>query len=241
MSRVISYNDGQTTKSDLVLFGTDGLIVQDPGELNTDRYGLSTITTVWRAPADYPEGSWPQIFSSHPLHGWAQLDRRRVSIQGGQTIITGEYAGVENGTSDSVFELTVGVQDEPIVSHPQFVSAIGGKPSSPLNGAVFLDPDGVITTNDEIGQFAYFKVGSSFAGIESYLAADFITWRQRYCTNFLILNNDIGHISTPSGPWISPSNWIKISSNVERRGAAFMVCHEWRAGGRRGWNSTIYA
>lgn len=241
MSRTISYNDGQVTKADLVLLGQDGLQVQDPGELTTDRYGLSTVTTVWRAPADLPKTSWPAIYSPHPLYPFAQLDRRRVQIQGGHTIITGEYAGVD-GATDSVYELTVGVQDEPIVSHPQFVSSIGGRPSAPLHGAIFLDPDGAVTTNDDIGQFAYFKVGSDFAGIESYLAADFVTWRQRYCTNVVVVYGDVGHISAPAGgPLVSPSNWIKISTNIERRGAAFMVCHEWRAGGRRGWNSIIYS
>lgn len=220
-------------------FGSDK-VIQEEGALSTDLYGLSTITTVWKIVFGR-EDLIPEMFSRHPYYVYAALERRRIEHQGGFLIVTCDYAGVD-GTSASVFELTVGVQDEPIVSHPKFVSSIGGKPSAPLNGAVFIGPDGAITTDDSVGQFAYFAVNSNFAGIESYLAADFMTWRERYCTNGYVIYSDIGFLSSPSGgPPVGATNWIKISTNLEQRGLSYVICNEWRAGGRRGWNPTIYS
>lgn len=228
------------TIGDLLYYG-DSIIIVDPGEVVTDLFGLETSTVVWKI-AENNSGAIPSMFSPHPdpNYPYLNLERRRIQKQDGWIVFTGDYAGV-NGTSEAVYELTVGVQDEPIVSHPKFVSSIGGTPSAPLHGAVFLGPDGQITSDNSLGQFAYFSVNSDFAGIEGYLAADFMTWRERYCTNSLIVYNDIGFISPPNGivP-VTAINWIKVSMNIEQRGLSYVVCNEWRAGGRRGWNNTIY-
>ena len=221
------------------VFGND-ITIEESGELVTDIYGLSTVTTVLKIAQDAPN-LVPAMFSLHPIYQYTALERRREQHRDGYIIVTGDYAGV-NGTSQPIYELTVGVQDEPIVAHPKFISSIGGTPSAPRNGAVFLGPDGQVTTDDSVGQFAYFKVDSDFAGVESYLAADFVTWRERYATNSLFFYSDIGFLSSPSGgPPVQATNWIKISSNIERRGLCWMVTNEWRAGGRRGWNQTIYS
>jgi len=240
MGRTIQFNDGVTTHTNLDFYGKD-LVIENPGELMTDRYGLSTCTTVWRAPADFPFGSLPGIGAVHPLYGGLAMERRRVQKQEGYYTVTGEFAGLlaPATRSDSVFELSIGVQDEPIVSHPNFKSAIGGTPSNPLHGAVFLGPDGLPSTDDGTANFAYFSNTSDFAGIESYLAADFMTWRERFVCNFLVYGS-IGRIQAPSGPAPPATNWLLICVSFEQRATALFVTNEWRAGGRRGWNSAIY-
>jgi hypothetical protein len=183
------------------------------------------------------------MFSAHPIYTWTNLERRRVQIGEGIMTITGDYAGV-NGESAHIFELCLGIADEPIVTHPRFTSDIGGLPSAPLHGAVFLDPDGNVTTDDAIGNFAYFNHSTEFAGIESYLAADQMTWRERYVSRAEPDASHVGKISNPSfGPYGTPpgtTNWLQISCTFEQRGVCFFVTNEWRAGGRRGWNTTIY-
>jgi len=244
MARTINYNDGYRTLTNLTLYGLDGLRIRNPGELMTDLYGLDTVTTVWEAPSDLPQASWPVLFSAHPLFPWTAMERRRVQIGEGVMTITADYAGV-NGQTAHIFEACLGVGDETIESHPKFVSTIGGKPSAPLNGAIFLDPDGNITTDDSLGRFAYFShmIGGSvnpFIGIESYLAADQYTIREKYVLEGSITLGPVGFIDSPPFNPGSAVNFIKISCNIERRGLCFFVTNEWRAGGRRGWNPTIY-
>lgn len=223
----------------VTVFGKDALVPEEPGDVVTDLYGLETCTSVYKCPADRLD-LVPALFSAHPYFTYLHIERLRKRWQDGFLIITADYAGV-NGTSASIFELSVGVQDDPIVQHPKFVGSIGGTPSNPLNGAVFLGPDGRISTDDATGQFAYFPVDSDFAGIDSYLAADYVTWRQRFVTDSLIFYNNVGFIDTPNGsPPAGTSNWILLSVNIEQRGICFFVTAEWRAGGRRGWNTTIY-
>jgi len=241
MARDLSYNDGRTTLTDLTIFGNEGLIPEDPGELMTDIFGLSTVTTIWKCPIDRPN-LIPGMLVAHPIYTFAHMERRRIQMGQGYYIITGDFAGVDGGTSIPIYELCLGVADEPIVTHPKFISDIGGTPSAPKNGAIFLGPDGQISSDDAVGQFSYFNHSTNeFVGIESYLAADQMTWRERYVSVTTPSSSNVGFISSPPGGAPSAVNWIQISANFEQRGLAYFITNEWRASGRRGWSSTIYS
>lgn len=248
-SRTLSYATGYSgTLTDLNLLGTDGLVVESPGELMTDIFGLSTCTAVLKCPIDR-SNLWPGLLTSHPIYPNLHMERRRIQMSEGYYVITAEYAGIlGGGTSLAVYELCIGVADEPIETHPKFTSEIGGTPSNPMHGAVFLGPDGQPTSDDAVGQFAYFThiadgSDNPFAGIESYLAADQVTWRERYVSASAPGGATPGKISSPPGGYgglPSAVNWILVSRSFEQRGLSFFVTNEWRAGGRRGWNTTIY-
>lgn len=241
MARDLAYNDGRTTLNDLTIFGNEGLIPEDPGELMTDIFGLSTVTTVWKCPIDR-RNLIPPMLVRHPLYPYTNMERRRIQMGQGHFIITGDFAGVENSTSIPIYELCLGVADEPIVTHPKFEAGIGGTPSAPLHGAIFLGPDGQVSSDDEVGQFAYFNHSTTeFVGIESYLAADQMTWRQRYVSVFIPDTSQVGYINSPPGPHPSAPNWIQVGANYEQRGLAYFITNEWRASGRRGWSNTIYS
>jgi hypothetical protein len=239
MARDLLYNDGRTTLQDLTIFGNEGLIPEDPGELMTDIFGLSTVTTVWKCPIDR-RNLIPPMLVQHPIYTFANMERRRIQMGQGYLIITGDFAGVEGTTSIPIYELCIGVADEPIVTHPKFAGSIGGTPSDPLNGAIFLGPDGQVSSDNETAQFAYFNHSTNFVGIESYLAADQMTWRERYVSRFQPNASNVGYINFPPGGPPGASNWIQISANFEQRGLSYFITNEWRAGGRRGWNNTIY-
>lgn len=246
--RNISFFDGQRTLDYLTIYGNDQFMIEDPGDVHTDLYGLESCTAVFKMPQDRFD-LVPPMFAYHPLFTYLNMERRRLAITPGYLIVTGEFVGIPGGQTTPIYEIAVGLADEPIETHPKFVTDIGGTPSSPKNGAVFLDPDGDISTDDAIGRFAYFShmVGgtlNTFAGIDSYLAADQISFRQKFYATFRPnLTQQVGFINFPQGPAppVSGPNWLLISCTYEQRGNIFFICNEWRNSGRRGWNTTIYA
>jgi hypothetical protein len=189
------------------------------------------------------------MFSVHPIYTFLNLERRRVSIESGWYIIQADYAGVD-GSPFAIYELCLGLGEEPIQNHPNF-GAIAGSPSSPANGAIFVDfeqQDKVSTDNDR-GIFQGFLpfVGGTLnpkGGITSFLDMSQAVWRERYVSTSR--PGDIafvGHISFPSGPCPglgSGQNWIYAGVTYEQRGLAYTVSREWRASGFRGWDPDIY-
>jgi hypothetical protein len=178
------------------------------------------------------------------------------------------YAGVSDEDLDSpVYDLVIGMEDQPIETHPDFQATIGGKPSHPLNGALFVDDGNKLTGNDFVGTFAGFTimvqtgpttyVNNPFAGIESYLDASAITWRESYVSR--TLPSDDYHLGlvydNVPGPAIAfpGRNWLYMGYQMRERGlrfktggvittqrTVFEITREWRLSGRRGWNTTIY-
>lgn len=229
-------------------FGNRGLIIEELGELSTDLYGLSTCTMTAKCP-------WgrldlvPPLFSYHPVFTYLNVERQRIRIKDGFLWINLEYAGVA-GTTQPIFELSLGLGSEPIETHPKFGSQIAGSPSFPLNGAIFRDPStGQITDDDSIGVFDTFtaRLGGSenqFAGIRAFLDFSQATWRMRYYSTARPVDiSSLGKIVYPEGP--APGlggsrNWIYQGLTYEQRGIVFGVCKEWKASGYRGWNQIIY-
>jgi hypothetical protein len=223
------------------------LIVESPGEVTTDLYGLETCVAVYKCPMDRFD-LIPPMFAYHPIFTYLNLERRRFSISPGFLIITGEFAGILNDTAP-IYELTIGVSEEPLETHPKFVTNIAGTPSSPLNGAVFLDEQGRLTTDDAVGIFDRFRsvaggLRNIFAGISAYLSPAEVTWRQIYITKTRPSSvSDVGYIGSPVGspPGLSGSrNWLYTGLTYQQRGLCYAVTREWRASGPTGWNTTIY-
>lgn len=235
------------------IYGNTGLITESPGELMTDLYGLSTCTTVWKCPTTHPEYI-PPMFAFHPLYPFVNMERRRVTIQGGFFIITGEFAGIDGGQTVPIYELCLGLGEDPIEVHPKFISTLGGTPSAPLNNAIFVGPDGSKSADDATGRFDYFprqlSDGSDnpLGGISSFLDMSQAVWRERFYTTARPSDMSfVGHIESPEGPVPalgtiggSVQNWLLQALTYEQRGLCYSVTKEWRASGFRGWNVDIY-
>lgn len=227
--------------------GNRGLIVVSKGTLNTDYYGLDTATAVWKCPMDTFGSLAPGLRSRHPVWTYLVMEKRQVEIQPGFAMITGEYAGITGGRTPSVFECSFGNSDEPIESHPKFLSEIAGKPSTPLNGAIFVDPKThLVTTNDAAGKsefrgFAPYISGSlnAFAGIESYLASQ-VTIRETWIATSRLSGINNGKINTPPIAIAITGNWLQTGASFQQRGDVYQNTLEWRASGPRQWNATIY-
>lgn len=232
------------------LFGTTGLVIEKQGELTTDIFGLSTCTTVWRCPTTSPD-QIPTMFSTHPLYSFVNLERRRVSIESGYYIIQGEYAGVDGGTSAPVYELCLGLGEQPIETHPKFTQ-FAGSASAPANSAKWVDFEtGKVTQDNTRGVFrlfsAYLDDGSTpndFGGISTYLDMSQAVWRERYVSVARPADiSFVGKIMYPEGPVPAlgqGQNWLYQGVTYEQRGLCYTISKEWKASGLRGWNQDIY-
>lgn len=232
------------------IFGNREIVVEEPGEVITDLYSLETCTTVFSCPMDRFD-LVPPLFSSNPLFGYLYMERRRLAIKSGRILIAGEYAGIPGGTTTPIYELVIGVGEEPIETHPSFVDTIAGAPSGPLNGAIFVDFEtGRLTTDDDKGVFDKFRPvlsGSknTLAGVQAYLDAGQVSWRETYMSTARPSDiSTVGNIQTPPGPvpFVGAGrNWLHAGITYQQRGIIFSVVDEWRASGRNGWNTLIYS
>jgi hypothetical protein len=220
-------------------YGKDVVTVAG-GEINTDRYGLSTGTKRFMVkPAAW--GIYPNLGSIHPDAPFCSMEKRRVIMKPGLWLVEGSYAGVENDVSPKVYELQRNTNQEPIETHPDFVEKIGGKPSAPLNGATFVDDTGFPTSDDKLGVFEGFRIlladgdKNKFAGTESYLAPTNTTWQARWTQKVRPdPGTTVGKIddSVPGSPpdYGEGFSWVYTGMSFEDRGSAVSVRQSWLLG-----------
>ncbi len=208
----------------------DGMWLESYGQLHTDIYDLSSATAVWVSPAD--RMVYPLMGSVHPIWGFLSMERRTVSVEYGYCRCTGEYAGFE-GKPQEVVEWSSGVSEEPIQTHPKFAN-FAGRPSAPLNGAIFIDFEtGAKTTDDSRGVFEKFwsNPPNSFAGVTSYLVPVLVKRSTQVASQPTAYTSQVGKL-----------NFGMLCTNVtiNRRGRVYQTTVEYRGAGPRGWNTSIY-
>jgi hypothetical protein len=215
----------------LSFYGLAGLWIESYGNLVTDIYGLSTATSVYVARTGSGFTSTPRMLSPHPVWNFMHLEKRTITIDYGFTRFVCEYAGFE-GAPVPIIEWSSGVSSEPIETHPDFEN-FAGTPSSPNNGAVFLDTETQKITNDNTkGKFAYFRsdTGNDFAGVTTYLSPYKIKRETRLQT-FPLSTSNVGQ---------KEGNMLVMAISSTQRGIVYQNTKEWRDGGRRGINPDIY-
>ncbi len=210
-------------------FGLEGLFLESFGQLHTDIYGLSTATAVYVSPAY--RMAYPAMYSAHPLWGFLRMERRTVSMEYGFCRTTCEYAGFE-GTPVAVIEWSSGISEEPIQTHPEFAS-FGGTPSSPLNGAIFVDYETGKKSDDDVrGTFDKFwsNPPNKWAGVTSYLLP-VIVKRITEISPSPILVDIVGSLE---------GTLLCTSASSTQRGIVYQNVTEFRGAGPRGWNTDLY-
>lgn len=226
------------------------VIVQSEEDGTLDRYGVDVLTRVEEIPAD----RFPQLlrskYSVHPRFtsmGVSKITWRK-GVAGKFYRVTYVYEGFLNSIPEPVYVLDASLSEEPIELHPDFTS-IAGTPESPLNGAVFIDPDtGKITTDNAKGVFREFMAtvdGSANlkAGIESYLSAN-ARWSEISFSKTRPSDlGSLGSIDNPSGsnPSFGVRTWLYDGVSYEQRGAIFQIRKSWLLSGRTGWDEDIYS
>ena len=218
------------------------LILTTGGQLNTDRFGLSTAAAKWWYWGNSPE-SQISIQSSHPRWSFMNCDRITVNrAEDGHWDIEGTYYGVQ-GTPAAVYSLNGSLSSDPIETHPDFATfspwvAVG---SNNTNGGGF-DADGVFTGFIKLPKSAGAVTNAKWVGVRDYLSPG-VTWTETTVRTAAPTDlTSIGRIMSPSGPVpdLNPRNWLYNDCSYELRGRAYTIKKEWRLSGRGGWNSSIY-
>lgn len=227
-------------------FNSGRLILNEPGTLNTDRFGLDTATAQWKTGRD-DFGYAPELGSQHPIWSWLYMEKRRLEISQGFLIITGEYVGITGGRTQSIWEACYASSEEDIQTHPDFTTTLAGTASNVKHGAIFVDIENPnrISTSDDRGVFTEFRtiVGGSrnlFAGIRAYLSPQ-VTVRETWMSTSRVSAIDVGKISVPGQAPLIQGNWLKTGASFTQRGRVYANSQEWRSSGRNLWNTDIYS
>lgn len=153
------------------------------------------------------------------------------------------YRGVWS-TSACQVDVQASLQANPIETHPNFVSTLGGTPGAPLNSAVF----------DSTGIFQGWPAGAalSLGGVRMYLAAantyrfTFSTTNAATVASAVASNGQIASSVSAGGLTISQSNGFMLQSvtvDYEFVGGAttiYTYSVVWVSTQPPGWNTNIY-
>jgi hypothetical protein len=246
-----------------------GWVIEDDG------FGLLTASVVYKTshgtstgtPATGAEalGKTPQRGDPFPQDGRMHCHRASSSLDAnGIQTISVDYVGIAKGnTTIPNVSGRFSSNQEPISTHPKFVSDIGGNASTPKNGAVF---------NDD-GSFKRFANSTppldQFYGVTSYLACGFGITGHFYTSDFGILSamkeslgttsstgnfggpnllGDFGGLSTGQPGWTGYGNWITpreddqlLLSGVQAEyfGKLIKISYDIMYS-QDGWNGSIY-
>ena len=228
-------------------FGNPGLILDAVGRLRTDRNGLATGRCRFKMPPkqwDLVPG-WGMV---HPYADFCHLETKEVIFGRGFWSVVCDFVGCEKEETEKVYGLRRHTQREPVETHPEFVEKIGGKPSTPQNGAIFVDATGYPTSDDKTGVFERFKIllddgdKNEFAGMEGYLAPTNTTWTGRWTSRTKPSPGaDVGKIddSPPGSPpdYGEEFKWLSTGLDYETRGKSYSVSESWLLGM---WIEAVY-
>jgi len=151
------------------------LILQPGWTIEEDGFGLLTSRLVFVTGHGSDTDASPLILEDAPKRGDAHPKDTRLTCHrttvtcnaNGLAVITSEYIGIASGNMTAV-EVSgrANMSQEPIATHPDFVSRIGGQDGAPLNGAQF--------SNGAFVRFAYDPDASpNKEGVRSYLNPGF--------------------------------------------------------------------
>jgi hypothetical protein len=241
-------------------FGVRGLSLIEPGELVTDVHGSASCSAVWRLPA-LQWSAFPKWGHHHPVWSSMRAFRSSMKIEGPWVFSTIEYSGPSpfsvpfvDALSEPIYETVIGLSEDPIDTHPHFVELIGGTPSSPLNGARFVDMEGKpadasrpASSNEGwvFDSFALIHNGKKNpkAKVTSYLNPTKITYRKTWASKTRPNINNAGKIGTPPGnppPLPGSAEWMNMGITSSKNGHIYNNTEEWMASGPNGWDKDIY-
>jgi hypothetical protein len=199
-----------------IVKGKAGMATQAKWPISNDGFGLMEGSVNFTCSVD-DAGKIPLKGDQHPhderLKCWKVQTTTR---KGGLLDIDASYVGIETGIrTEPQIQISVGSTTDPIDTHNEFVTKIGGKPSAALNGAIFVDAvSGEITKDDKKGVFQEFSllttVGTGpsakqkknvMAGVKSYYSPTITVKGVMYTRTALITNKIVGAIgkTTVSG------------------------------------------
>lgn len=181
-----------------------GLVLQPGWTIEEDGFGLLTSRLTFVTGHGSGENESPLILDdaprrgdSHPKDSRLQCHRSTATLNAnGLAVIVSEYVGIAAGNMTAPEVSGRGnMSTEPIASHPDFESEIGGTPAAPLNGALF-NADG---TFKAFGYVADAVPGFNKYGVRSYLNPGFGVSGHFYTSDISVARGLKDALGTSSG------------------------------------------
>ena len=260
--------------ADVSYHGGEVARLQPGGELTTDRKGLVTGQLVFKVPPG-KWGLMPCVDSAHIHAGFCHMEKRKVSFMPGWWLVTCDYTGCEPGSaadlddgdssasssadpssssttdeaayaSPPVYEFSPGTGTEPIETHDDFnKDTMAGTPAHPKNGAIFLDANGVRSSDNSAGLFSRFLLTSKYRGVQEYYTANNSVWTKSWTQTIAPHSASKGISVTKNPPGPAPAfggnhNWLVLPTFYTKRGRVYDCRQTFLLSGPRGWDTTIY-
>lgn len=151
----------------------NGLVLQSNSEVTLDFDGVMRGKAVFEGDSRYFNQS-PKLGDVHPK------DTRLICIAPNVTYLAADkircspdYMGIATDPTPGILDHPGGINQDPIETHPKFITQIAGTPGNPRNNAIF---------DETTGEFLGFGNGR-YAGTRSYLvptvSANITYWTRR--------------------------------------------------------------
>jgi len=243
----------------MAIFGDSGLKQQPGARYACNTNGLATYDLTYKITAAFESISLMQ--GDAPLNGkYPNLVLLNFTVtESGDScddlLLTLHYEGRDTDhTQRFVYEeciVDVQTSHEPIESHPDFVTDIGGSLGTPIHGAVFE------TSGPTVGKFLFFPIidpddpmtlPSKFAGVTSYLMPHLVitqndmedAWPDNDEIALVGKIVELPFVDPPTLP--APRNWLYSGLRIRNiANVAFEVQRVYMESGPRGWIDSVYA
>ncbi len=188
------------------------------------------------------------LFSARPRKGAAHPKNKNLSCYSAKTTwlaldkihVEAEYVGIDVSPTPYFLEFCGSVGEQAIVTHPNFVSVLGGTADNPLHNAYF-DSD----TKEFVGFPA--DAPADLGGVQTYYVPSVIV-RVNYWQNEKPNPGPLGHVVNPDSipGLILPPNCLNLLvinfsyRQLTPKLAPYQVTIEMLASEINGWNELIY-
>ena len=229
VGRTITYQSDGTLEGSVVWKGYSGLSAD--GTIIPPS-GIPVVAEGGQAGTNHPDDARMECYNRTLVYG-----------ANGIVTCTAAYFGIENrtGKSDLTFSFSGGVTNEPIETHPDFLTF-----ATEANGAKFDE-----TTNEFLGFTEFTKPGAientNLMGVESYLTPAtniVVSWwqdTQPKPSKTATWDTNINGVSAddfrkPQGV----KNFLLMDESYSQVGNFYQVTQSYLGSGVRGWDKDIY-
>jgi len=225
----------------------DGNVIMQPDRSVSEKNdGTLEGQIVYRCDKEYIS-SLPDLGDPHPDDDRLECyDINKTYNSNGLVTATASFFGLVASTTDPVISYSGGQNQEPIETHPDFETKIGGTYNAPLNGAKFVTDEGEADYKAFIG-FIDPDSDSEILGTEYYLStstnitlsywtdkAPSLKNRMRIYPYIRGINSS--QLRVPS----DVKNFLLLDTPYRQVGSFFQVTEQYLGSGPDGFSSLIY-
>jgi len=221
----------------------EDIFIQPDRSINEKNDGTLEGQVVYKCQKEQ-ESDLPVIGTPHPDTTLMECyNISKTHNSNGLITATASFFGLTASQTDPVISYSGGNNQEPIETHPDFITELAGTSSAPKNGAIF----------DDNGEFLRFGGGAQdtneppFRGVEYYLTPS-TQITLSYWTDKVPTLKDRLHIydkiSGVSGQELKTppdvENFLLLDTPYRQVGSYYQVTEQYLGSGPDGWNEKIY-